>query len=83
MDAYFIHAGFGHLVSAEQLLAVLPPDSAPTKRLLHRGKEERRIVDLTDGHRLKAVLIMADGGLVLAAVTPATIAGRASIPSSL
>ena len=78
MATELIHVGFGNHLSVDRVIAIAAPNSAPTKRLIQKGKEEGKTVDLTSGRRTKAVLIMDSGHIVLAAITPETIAGRVS-----
>ena len=72
-----IHVGFGSLVSAERVVAVVSPDSAPIKRMTQEARERGVLIDATYGRRTKAVLIMDNDHLVLSALTPDVIAGRA------
>ena len=71
-----INIGFGNMVSAEKLAAVVSPDSAPIKRIVQEAKEAGNLVDATFGRRTKAVLIMDGGMVVLSAILPETVAGR-------
>lgn len=71
-----INIGFGNLVSADKVVAVVSPDSAPIKRIVQEGKEAGTVIDATFGRRTKAVLIMEGGTVVLSAVLPETVAGR-------
>ena len=72
-----INIGFGNLVSEERLVAVISPDSAPVKRLVQKAKETGMAIDATQGRKTKAVLVMENGQVVLSALLPETIAGRA------
>ncbi|GAJ22496.1 unnamed protein product, partial [marine sediment metagenome] len=56
--------------------AMVSPTSAPTKRMVQQGRDNGVLVDMTNGRRTKAVLIMDSGHIVLAAIAPETIAGR-------
>jgi extracellular matrix regulatory protein A len=78
VDTELIHVGFGNVLAVNHVVAIAAPNSAPTKRLIQRGKDENRAIDLTSGRRTKAVLVMDSGHIVLAAITPETIAGRVS-----
>lgn len=71
-----INIGFGNMVSAEKVVAVVSPDSAPIKRIVQEAKEAGNLIDATFGRRTKAVLIMDGGTVVLSAVLPETVAGR-------
>lgn len=76
MDTELIHVGFGNVLAVNRVVAIVAPNSAPTKRLIQKSKDENRTIDLTSGRRTKAVLIMDSGHIVLAAITPETITGR-------
>ena len=78
MNTELIHVGFGNVLSVNRVIAIVAPNSAPTKRLIQKSKDENRTIDLTSGRRTKAVLIMDSGHIVLAAITPETITGRLS-----
>lgn len=71
-----INIGFGNMVSAEKVVAVVSPDSAPIKRIVQEAKEAGALIDATFGRRTKAVLIMDGGSVVLSAILPETVAGR-------
>lgn len=73
-----IHVGFGNVLAVNRVIAIVAPNSAPTKRLIQKSKDDNRTIDLTSGRRTKAVLIMDSGHVVLAAITPETITGRVS-----
>ena len=73
----FIHVGFGNIVNAEKIVAVVSPDSAPVKRMVQNAKEAGSAVDATQGRKTKAVLVMENGQLVLSALLPETVANRA------
>lgn len=71
-----INVGFGNVVSAEKIVAIISPDSAPSKRLVQRAKEEERIIDATQGRRTRSILIMDGNQIVLSALQADTISGR-------
>ena len=71
-----INIGFASLVSAERLVAVVSPDSAPIKRMVQEARERGALVDASYGRRTRAVLLMDNDHLVLSALQPETIAGR-------
>ena len=72
-----IGIGFGNLVSAGRIIAIVSPDSAPIKRLVSKAREDGRTVDATQGRKTKAVLIMENDRIILSALLPETIRGRA------
>ncbi len=71
-----INIGYGSMVSAEKVVAVVSPESAPIKRIVQVAKESGTLIDATFGRRTKTVIIMDGGSVVLSAVTPETVAGR-------
>lgn len=74
-----IHIGFGNIVNTEKIIAIVSPDSAPVKRMVQRAKEAGMTIDATQGRKTKAVLVMENSQIVLSALLPETIAGRAQI----
>ena len=72
-----INIGFGNMVSVARLLAILSPESAPIKRIIQDTRERGLLVDATYGRRTRAVLVMDTGHVILSAIQPETIAGRA------
>lgn len=71
-----LHVGFGNMVNADKIVAVVNPDGAPIKRLVSRAKEEGRTIDASAGRKTKAVIVMENGSVVLSALLPETIKGR-------
>ena len=71
-----INIGFGNMVSANRIIAIVSPESAPIKRIVQVAKDEGMAVDATYGRRTRAVIIMDSGHVVLSAVQPETVAGR-------
>ena len=76
-----IHIGFGNIVNAAKIIAIVSPDSAPVKRMVQKAREEGNAIDATQGRRTKAVLVMENSQLVLSALLPETIAQRAQMES--
>ena len=73
-----INIGFGNMVSASRLIAVVSPESAPIKRIITDAREKGQLVDATYGRRTRAVIIMDSGHVILSAIQPETVAGRAT-----
>ena len=71
-----INIGFGNLVNADRVIAIVAPDSAPAKRLSQRARQEERAVDATQGRKTRSVIVMDQGSVVLSALAPDTLAGR-------
>ena len=71
-----IHIGFGNIVNAGKIIAVVSPDSAPVKRMVQSVRGTRSLIDATQGRKTKAVIVTSDDYLVLSALQPETIARR-------
>lgn len=71
-----VNIGFGNIVSAERIVAIVSPESAPIKRMVQEAKDNKTAVDATYGRRTRAVLIMDSGHIILSAVQPETVGGR-------
>lgn len=71
------------MINAEKIIAVVCPDSAPIKRMVQRAKEAGTAIDATQGRKTKAVLVMENGSVVLSALLPETLAGRAGVSPDL
>ncbi len=71
-----INIGFGNMVSANRLIAIVSPDSAPIKRIVQDAKDRGMLVDATYGRRTRAVLMMDSDHVILSAVQPETVANR-------
>ena len=71
-----INIGFGNMVSANRLVAIVSPDSAPIKRIVQEARDRGVLIDATYGRRTRAVLITDSDHVILSAVLPETVAGR-------
>ena len=71
-----VNIGFGNIISAERIVAIVSPESAPIKRIIQEAKENKTAVDATCGRRTRAVLVMDSGHMILSAVQPETVGGR-------
>lgn len=71
-----INIGFGNMVSAGRLIAVVSPESAPIKRMVQEARDRGVLIDATYGRRTRAVLVMDSDHIVLSALQPETVAGR-------
>ncbi|MBP3875960.1 MAG: DUF370 domain-containing protein [Lachnospiraceae bacterium] len=72
-----IHVGFGNIVNAGKIIAIVSPDSAPVRRLVSQAKSDGRTIDATQGRKTKSVIVMENDRIVLSALLPETIRGRA------
>lgn len=71
-----VNIGFGNLVSADKVVAVVSPESAPIKRIVQDARDSGRLIDATYGRRTRAVLITDSDHVILSAVQPETVANR-------
>lgn len=71
-----INIGFGNMISAGRLVAIVSPDSAPIKRMVQEARDRCTLIDATYGRRTRSVLIMDNDHLVLSALQPDTVASR-------
>ena len=71
-----INIGFGKMISAGRLIAIVSPESAPIKRMVQEARDRGVLIDATYGRRTRAVLIMDSDHIVLSALQPETVAGR-------
>ena len=72
----FINIGFGNLISAQRLIAVVSPDSAPVKRLVQESRDSGMLIDATYGRKTASVLIMDSDHVVLSALAAERLAPR-------
>lgn len=71
-----VNIGFGNIVSADRIIAIVSPESAPIKRIVQEAKDNKTAVDATCGRKTRAVVIMDSGHIILSAVQPETVAAR-------
>ena len=73
-----INIGFSNMVSAERIVAVVSPESAPIKRMIQDIREKGLLIDASFGRSTKAVLVMDSGNVILSALTPEALTARIS-----
>lgn len=71
-----INIGFGNMVAANRLLAVVSPDSAPIKRVIQEARDRGMLIDASYGRKTKSVLLMDTDHVILSAITPAMVTER-------
>ena len=71
-----INIGFGNIVSASRVVAIVSPESAPIKRIISDARDSEQLVDATYGRRTRAVIVTDSGHVVLSAIQPETVAQR-------
>ena len=76
MAQKLLHVGFGDVVVAERVVALISPDSAPIRRLKDEAREAGLLVDVTQGRKTRSILIMDSRHVILSAIQPETITAR-------
>ena len=71
-----INIGFGSMISAARVLAVMAPDSAPIKRVVQEARERGMLVDASYGRKTKSVILMDTDHVILSAITPEAVSTR-------
>jgi regulator of extracellular matrix RemA (YlzA/DUF370 family) len=71
-----VNIGFGNMISAERMVAIVSPESAPIKRIVQDSKERGVLIDATCGRKTRTVIIMESDHVVLSALQPETVANR-------
>ena len=71
-----INIGFGNMVSASRVVAIVSPESAPIKRIIQDVRERGNLIDATFGRRTRAVIVMDSGHVILSALQPETLSAR-------
>ena len=72
----FLSIGFGNYVSAEKIMTIVSPESAPIKRVIADAKDKGLLIDASFGRSTKAVLIMTSGHVILSALVPSVLSER-------
>ena len=76
MSIQLLNIGFGNMVSANRVMAIISPESAPIKRMVQDARDKGLLIDDTYGRKTRAVLVMGSGQIVLSAIQPETVAHR-------
>jgi len=76
MEIKLINIGFGNIVAANRIIAILDPDSSPIKRIMAEARAEKKLIDATYGRRTRAVIIIDSGHVILSPIQPETMASR-------
>ena len=80
MDHRMINVGFGNAVLASRVLAVVNPKSSPMKKLREEAREQKRLIDVTEGRRTRSIIILDSNHVILSSVQPETITLRFIAP---
>ena len=75
-EARLINIGFGNIVAANRIIAIVEPDSAPIKRIIQEARDKGALIDATYGRRTRAVIVTESDHLILSSLEPATLAQR-------
>jgi regulator of extracellular matrix RemA (YlzA/DUF370 family) len=76
MDIKLINIGFGNIVPANRVIAIVSPESAPIKRIITEARDRGQLIDATYGRRTRAVIVADSGHVTLSAIQPETVAHR-------
>lgn len=76
MEQHLLNLGFGNIVVAEKVVAILSPNSSPMKRVKDEAKEEKRLIDVTHGRKTRAVIVTETNHVILSAIQVDTISQR-------
>lgn len=76
MEIKLVNIGFGNIVSANRIIAIVSPESAPIKRIIQEARDRGMLIDATYGRRTRAVIITDSDHVILSAVQPETVAHR-------
>jgi regulator of extracellular matrix RemA (YlzA/DUF370 family) len=76
MDVKLVNIGFGNIVAANRIIAIVSPESAPIKRIIQEAREKGILIDATYGRRTRAVIVTDSSHVILSAVQPETVANR-------
>ncbi|WP_303927545.1 extracellular matrix/biofilm regulator RemA [Veillonella parvula] len=76
MSIQLLNIGFGNMISANRVMAIISPESAPIKRMVQDARDKGLLIDATYGRKTRAVLVMDSGQIVLSAIQPETVAHR-------
>ena len=76
MDSRLVNIGFGNAVKINRILAVVNPGSSPIRKLKEEARTEKKLIDVTEGRRTRAIIVLDTGHLMLSSVQPETITQR-------
>lgn len=83
MDIKLINIGFGNIVSANRIVAIVSPESAPIKRIIQEARDKGALIDATYGRRTRAVRSTDSDHVILSAVQPETVANRLTVKDGI
>ncbi len=76
MPQTLVHIGFGNMIVAERIVAIIQPSASPMKRLKEEARDAGRLIDATKGRKTRAIIVTDSNHIILSAIQPETIVGR-------
>ena len=83
MDPSLLNIGFGNFLVSRRVIAIISPSSAPARRLRDEARDDKRLIDATQGRRTRSVIITDSNHVILSAIQSETIAQRFSPNGSI
>lgn len=74
-----VNIGFGNLINAQRVIAMVSPDSAPIKRIIQEARDKGTLIDASFGRKTKTVLVMDSGHVILSGIMPETVGARMTL----
>ncbi|MBQ7874609.1 MAG: DUF370 domain-containing protein [Oscillospiraceae bacterium] len=74
-----VNIGFGNLINAQRVIAMVSPDSAPIKRIIQEARDKGTLIDASFGRKTKTVLVMDSGHVILSGIQPETVGARMTL----
>lgn len=72
----FINIGYGNMISAEKIITIVSPESAPIKRMVQEARDDGKAIDATHGRKTRAVIVMESGHIILSSLIAETLVAR-------
>ena len=79
----FVNIGYGNIINASRVIAIVSPESAPIKRIIQEAKEKGAAIDATLGRKTRGVIIMDSGHIVLSSIMPETVGSRLNVKDNI
>lgn len=76
MEMKFISVGLSNIVAVHRIISIIPPDSAPVKRIIKEARKAGTLIDVTYGRKTRSVIVMDSGHIILSVIGTETIMGR-------
>lgn len=72
----FLNVGFGNFANMDKIIAIITPDSSPSKRMIQNYKEKNLLIDATSGRKTRGIIVLSDNRVLLSALSPEALAAR-------